>query len=83
MSLNRCCAIDFVIEFENQIDFEFKEIYVVGDAPTYEGPYVATPKVQSQNFETKNKVMIDDFMVEEIPYDETSNEYGTTCVIAS
>lgn len=79
----KCCAFDFVIEFEKQIDFEFEQIYVVGDHEKYQGPYTATPKVESQNFETKNKVMIDDFVVEEIPYDETSNEYGTTCVIAS
>ena len=89
----RCCGIDIIIEIENEfdfvldcesaIDFEFEEIYVTGDWEYYEGEYRAIPKVIEQSFDTKQKVMKEDFIVEEIPYDETSNIYGTTVVIAS
>lgn len=57
------------------------EIYISDDP--YEGPYIATPATKRQYFHTKHKDMMDDFTVREIPYAETSNEHGTTVVIAS
>lgn len=47
----------------------------------YEGDYEITPTVYSQNMPTKNKTMYDDVTVLEIPYYETSNEYGGYTVI--
>lgn len=49
--------------------------------PIYEGPYEATPRVQSQIFETEGKRMLDDFTVLEIPYQEVSNPQGGETVI--
>lgn len=52
--------------------------------PYYEGEYVITPLAfQETILETDEKVMKDDVTVLEIPYDETSNQYGTTVIIAS
>lgn len=48
----------------------------------YEGPYVVTPKSQEQILNTKNKFLDDNVEVKEIPYFETSNEFGTTVYIA-
>lgn len=53
----------------------------VAGAEYYRGDYVATPKVTAEVFPTKNKTMIDDFTVLEIPRWEVSNEYGKTFII--
>jgi len=58
-------------------------IEVDKDIDPYLGPYSAVPAVYDQVFATKQKTMMDDFTVEEIPYAETSNNYGTTVIIAS
>lgn len=42
----------------------------------YMGPYEATPKVTEQVLATKNKRMVDDVTIYEIPYHETSNQSG-------
>ena len=47
------------------------------------GPYTALPETVVQTFPTKGKDMTQDFVVEEIPYAETTNIYGTTVTIAS
>lgn len=93
--MTQCCHIDFIIEndddkysfdfdFENEIDFEFTECMNVIQGETYEGPYEVIPMAwNKQILETNNKVMNGDVTVHEVPYDETSNIYGTTVVIAS
>lgn len=53
------------------------------DHETYSGPYEVTPAVQEQSLQTNQKLMKDDVTVYEIPYAETSNDHGTTVVIAS
>lgn len=65
-------ALDFgeVIEIEKHYD-------------PFPGPYVAIPEKVAQTFATKGKDMTRDFVVEEIPYAETTNVYGTTVTIAS
>ena len=71
-----------LVEQEKAIELFFTEI----TAATYDdylGPYIAIPKVTEQIFNTKNKLMTDDFTVTEIPYEETHNEHGITAVIAS
>lgn len=50
---------------------------------TYGGSYDITPSTESQTLNTMNKVMADDVLVREIPYFETSNEYGKTIYIGS
>lgn len=77
---------DEVLSFniqEEQITFSLDMKYVVGDVAWYEGEYEVTPKVVSQTLQTNNLRMHDDVLVHEIPYAETSNEYGTTVSIAS
>jgi len=48
-----------------------------GKLPTYEGEYVVIPKpFTEQVLETKNKSLVDDVTVLEIPYSEVTNPEG-------
>lgn len=48
-----------------------------GKLPTYDGEYVITPKpFTEQILETKNKSMVDDVTVLEIPYSVVTNPQG-------
>lgn len=48
-----------------------------GKLPTYEGEYIVTPKpFTEQVLETKNKSLVDDVTVLEIPYSEVTNPEG-------
>ena len=48
-----------------------------GKLPTYEGAYEVTPKpFIEQVLETKNKSMVDNVTVFEIPYSEVTNPQG-------
>lgn len=47
----------------------------------YEGDYTITPKVEEQKMQTKNKMMKENVIIEQIPFHEFSNETGTTVVI--
>ena len=49
----------------------------------YSGDYGITPKSYNQILQTKNKVLRENLQVKEIPYYETSNEYGKTIYIGS
>jgi hypothetical protein len=42
----------------------------------YKGDYTATPEFEAQTFETKDKLMTDDFTVESIPVYDTTNPAG-------
>lgn len=46
----------------------------------YEGEYEVTPKVNSQTLETKEKYLVEDVKIKEIPYFDTSNISGGTTV---
>ena len=46
------------------------------DFPNYTGEYEAIPMIEEQILPTKNKSMLDNFVVHEIPYFETSNPSG-------
>ena len=48
----------------------------------YSGNYEVTPKSYEQSLDTNDKYMTDDVIIKQIPYYETSNDYGTTCYIA-
>lgn len=54
-----------------------------GRWPPYEGPYEVIPKTVDQTLQTKQKSMVDDVTVKEIPYVEVSNIFGTTVSIAT
>ena len=47
----------------------------------YQGDYIITPKIRSQNMNTKNKKMEENVTVLAIPYYETSNLTGKTVYI--
>ena len=46
----------------------------------YEGEYTVTPKVEAQTMFTKDKVMMDDVTIKEIPIYRTSNTSGGNTV---
>ena len=60
-------------------------IYLSGShVQYYDGEYEVIPKAwESQELETRQKMMREDVLVHEIPYAEVSNIYGTTVTIAS
>lgn len=49
----------------------------------YPGPYIVVPNVYDQTLSTRDLIMTDDVHVLEVPYAETSNQYGTTVTIIS
>lgn len=71
-------------EEDESLTASFGEVIEIDhDYDPYEGPYEVTPKTVEQILETKDKNMVDDVTVHEIPYAEVSNTYGTTVTIAS
>lgn len=56
-------------------DDEYVKVVSV-DAPTYEGPYEATPSWSEQTFDTANHLMLDDFAIRSIQQLEVSNTAG-------
>lgn len=58
------------------IELELGTIINVGDFPVYDGSYQITPKVSEQVLETKNKSLLDDITVFQIPYAAVSNPSG-------
>lgn len=51
----------------------------VGGEP-YDGEYVVTPKVVEQTLPTKDKVLVDDITIKEVPVYRVSNPSGGTTV---
>lgn len=49
----------------------------------YQGESTVVPSTDIQTLSTKNKTLYRDIVVSEIPTYETSNEYGTSFIIAS
>lgn len=77
-------CIDFQIDEADSIDFVLDDyVNIAPTYETYEGPYTVIPKVVDQMLATKDKLMLDDVTVTEIPYVEVSNIYGTTVSIAT
>ena len=58
------------------IELELGTIINIGDFPIYEGDYNIVPKVSEQVLETKNKSLLDDITVFQIPYAAVSNPSG-------
>ena len=58
--------------------------YKIAVPEVYEGEYIVTPKAhESQTLETANKLLEENVLVLDVPYFQTSNEYGDTVYIAS
>lgn len=57
------------------------EKVVADPIETYTGEYTITPKVTEQEFDTRNKKMKSDLVVEEIPFYEVSNQSNGSTVI--
>lgn len=71
-------------EIQQHIELNLDGDITIGSSvDVYTGEYEVIPKTISQTLSTTNKLMTQDVLVHEIPYDETSNLYGTTVVIAS
>ena len=68
---------NFNVKFSEQINVS----QLVGEK--YEGDYVVTPKLTAQKLPTKNKVLLEDMSIKEIPiYRVTNQTGGTTIYIA-
>lgn len=72
---------------ENQISGDLKSkdsisgaVHISGNLSAYNGDYVVTPSVNEQFLKTANKKMLDDVMIKEIPFFETSNDSGGNTV---
>lgn len=65
-----------------QLDTEFDNIQIVPEYinDPYEGEYMVTPRVEAQTMFTKDKVMMDDVTIKEIPIYRTSNTSGGNTV---
>lgn len=73
--------IGIKIEEANTISLKVDE-HSGGIYPIYEGETVITPKVhESTTLDTSRKVVMDDIVIEEIPYYETSNVKGITFIV--
>lgn len=57
------------------------KVIVTGDSNIYEGALRVVPSTEDQVLATANKLVLADITVEEVPYFEVSNEYGTTITI--
>lgn len=76
----------FKVNFEDcvsEFGAKFSEIqkvteYIGGEE--YEGEYVVTPKVTEQSLPTKEKVLIEDITIKEIPFYNVSNASGGNTV---
>ena len=69
------------IQTECTFNVDFGEVVLVKSDDIYEGDYSVTPRVYQQTLKTKDKLMLDDVLVEVIPLAKTinlSNGYTVT-----
>ena len=80
---NAClCNINLTITEDTPIELKVEEgTFTEGTGERYKGPYTVVPEVTVQTLETKNKTMLENVTVKEIPRHEISNLYGTTLII--
>lgn len=62
------------------LDLETAIHVIHTDGEKFDGPYVVIPEFESQNLETKNKLLQDDVLVEAIAVSRVSNLSGGTTV---
>lgn len=74
------------VNFQNQESFikadfgEIKTITIRGGTDYYEGSYAVTPGIEAQTLETKDKFMLEDVVINEIPFYDVSNTAGGSTV---
>lgn len=72
-------------EIDLKFDMGFEHFQSITGSPNieyYEGSYTVTPKPEEQTLETKNKYLVEDVVVKDIPYAEvTNNANGITVTI--
>ena len=76
---------EFRVGFEAASEFGllFDESNGTSGCIPYDGSYDITPQLSDQILATKDRHMVDDLLVREIPYHEVSNiQRGTTVIIA-
>lgn len=67
---------------EKRIKLKIREGGGGGDYPIYAGQTVVTPKVrETTELLTKDTILLENILVEEIPYYETSNVKGITFIV--
>ena len=77
-----------LLKNNKELEADFGEIYRASsngsDLPNYDGDYIVIPKTSEQVLQTAQKVMLENIVVKEVPYYETSNTAGgNTVYIAS
>lgn len=79
MSINAKCSLQGIVTARQTL---VGSVNVGGTVlpDQYEGEYEITPKVTAQTLETKEKYMLEDVQVKEIPCFDTSNTSGGTTV---
>lgn len=85
MSMRNQSSIDLRARNSNKLKVSgLTEAVFSYTAPVYDGEYVVTPKAyDEQRLETRGKTMVEDVIVEKVPFYEVSNEAGgMTCYIA-
>ena len=80
--MSKCCNIDFTIELQ-ELDFSCGICYNIVGGDKYMGEYEVIPKTIAQYLATQDKTMTRNVTVYEIPYNEVSNQYGTTVSIGN
>lgn len=73
---NFLMGVDFNTADFNVVDFGAINVVTKSEYDYYEGDYEITPKVTKQTVETKDRIMKNDFTVNEIPVFEVSNTSG-------
>lgn len=76
-------AVDFTESDQSMaVDFgDFQKIILPSNLPIYAGNHTITPRAKEvQVLETKDKVLLKDLTVKEVPYYETSNLSGGNTV---
>lgn len=77
-------AVDLTVDGPVTISFALDSGIQIINADTYDGDYTVSPKAFDPTvLPTKNKTMVDDLTVTQVPYYETHSDTGTTIYIAS
>lgn len=66
--------------FSGKLNAEMPGSIVFSIQDQYDGPYEIIPKTEPQVLSTKEKTMMDDLTVREVPYFEVSNQFGGNTV---
>ena len=73
--------VDFFVELETEIYFDFECNIVLIEGDRYTGEYDVIPNFRLQKLETENKVMEDDVRVHQIPVEKTTNQSGGYTIV--